>query len=320
MKLYTQVKFPKLPHAINFDTRMLMIGSCFTENIGQWLAKRKFIVAINPLGISYNPISIASQLDIALNGLPVDTKHIVCFDEQYFHLDAHSSIHASNANELQKCLTERYSLLRNELQSAQYLFLTFGSSWVFRSIHSNQVVNNCHRQAESNFNRELLSLEEMKEIWTAIIRKLQLINPGLKLVISVSPIRHLRHGAIDNNRSKARLLLFSEWLSNYQDNIIYLPIYELVMDELRDYRFYRHDDMVHLNELGLAMVIERFRDECIDEKAKGTLDEIEAWLLMKNHSLNKLESPSQQAFKEKFKDKTNKLNAILPNRFKSDLN
>ena len=292
-----------------------MIGSCFTEHIGNWLSDRKFKIELNPFGISYNPISIANQIDMAFYDKPWDREAIVEFESKFYHYETHSSVSSDNREALLREIDSRRIRLKDKLSEANFLFVTFGTSFAFRRVQNGKIVNNCHRQLETIFNRELLNVGQMVETWNAIIAELLIQNPKIQIVFTVSPIRHLRHGAIDNQRSKARLILLCEALENQFDRVSYLPIYEMVMDELRDYRYYRTDDMIHINDLGLALISERFREILIAKGAWNLLGDIEDWLRMTNHRIDNPESEASIKFLAQLEAKRSALSAQLPDRF-----
>ncbi|MGB6036978.1 MAG: GSCFA domain-containing protein [Cryomorphaceae bacterium] len=319
MNLFTQVPFPDARDLIDYQSRLIFIGSCFTEEIGGWLADLKFTSHINPHGITYNPISLASQILDALEGKDLNRKDIQERDGCFFHPDFHSSMSRSSLDDFLINAKRNRVLFEKELNSANFLFLTFGTSIAFEWNQTKKVVNNCHRLPSGDFKKVMLSEETMTKQLTVAIEKLKSVNPKIEVVVTVSPIRHLRHGAVQNQRSKARLLRLCENLEAGFSNCTYLPIYELVMDELRDYRFYRQDDLIHLNEGGLEVIKDRFTTSMIDSASFPTIRKVEKWRRSMAHRIQNKESEAAEKFKQQLLGLTEELNKELPGRFTEEM-
>ena len=319
MNLFTQVPFPDASKLIGYHSRLVFIGSCFTEEIGGWLRDLKFTSHINPFGITYNPISIADQIMDALAERDLNKKDIQEMDGSFFHPNFHSSMNRSSVDDFLKSAKENRALLQKELKSADFLFLTFGTSIAFEWVETKRVVNNCHRLPSADFRKVMLSEESMTKKVMAAIEKLTSVNPNIEIVLTVSPIRHLRHGAVQNQRSKARLLKLCENLEARFTGCTYLPIYELVMDELRDYRFYRQDDLIHLNEGGLEVIRDRFTTSMIDSASFQTIRKVEKWRRSMTHRIQNEESDAAKKFKQQLIELTELLNKELPGRFTEEL-
>ena len=319
MNLFTQVPFPDATNLIDYQSRLVFIGSCFTEEIGGWLRDLKFTSYINPNGITYNPSSIAGQISDALEGKDLNEKDIQEKDGSFFHPDFHSSMNRPTIDVFIKNAKQNRALLKKELKSADFLFLTFGTSIAFEWLKSEKVVNNCHRLPSSDFNKVMLSEELMTTSLVGAIQTIRSFNPNIEIILTVSPIRHLRHGAVQNQRSKARLLKLCENLEKRFTNCTYLPIYELVMDELRDYRFYRQDDLIHLNEGGLEVIKDRFTTSMIDSASFPTIRKVEKWRRAMSHRIQNEESEAAMKFKRQLMKLTEELNKALPGRFTEEL-
>jgi len=319
MNLYSSVTFPKFDQVINYNSELVFLGSCFTEEIGQWLEQLKFKTEINPFGISYNPISIAHQINSALERKGIASSNIQERDGLFFHPDVHSSLSRNSLNDFKEEVARREHSLRESLLTCDILFITLGTSIAFEWQTTNQIVNNCHQLPSTQFKKRMLSEEEINESLIDVFNKLIAKNPEVSIVLTVSPIRHLRHGAVQNQRSKARLIRSCENLEEKFTNCTYLPIYELVMDELRDYRFYRQDDLIHLNEGGLAMVKERFSDHLLSSSCSIVKTQIETWQKLFNHRIQYPKSEEAQKFTTNLIQKTEELNLILDGRFDVEL-
>ena len=252
-----------------------MFGSCFVENIGEKLQKSKFQTLINPFGILYNPASIHASLVRILE------KKLFSENELFEHEGVWKSFsHHSRFAELspQAFLNNTNKKLEETcefLQTTDFLIITFGTSWIYRLKESGEVVSNCHKLPGSYFIREKLSPEAIVATYTEVIRNLLQIRPEISIIFTVSPIRHWKDGAHENQLSKATLLLAIEQLQLlFPDNIIYFPAYEIVLDELRDYRFYA-EDMIHPNETAISYIWERFSGCFFSKETEKQLFEIE---------------------------------------------
>lgn len=319
MNLFTQVPFPDAKGMIDYQSRLVFIGSCFTEEIGGWLSDLKFTNHINPYGITYNPISIADQIADALEGRDLKRKSIQERDGSFFHPDYHSSMNKSSVADFLMNAKESRDLLRKELKSADFLFLTLGSSVAYEWNETKKVVNNCHHLPSSDFKKVMLSEEKMTKALMDAIEKINVVNPKVEIVLTVSPIRHLRHGAVQNQRSKARLLKLCESLESRFTDCTYLPIYELVMDELRDYRYYRQDDLIHLNGGGLEVIKDRFATSLIDSASFPTIRKVEKWHRSMTHRIQNEGSEGAKKFKQQLIKLTEELDTELPGRFSEEL-
>ncbi len=281
---------------MNYAGRYTLLGSCFSENIGSWLAESQFQCVYNPMGISYNPVSIAQQLKLALGLEDLDMERVQLSQGLWVHPDFHSSFFASGREELQQVLERAIAQCRQALLDSEILFITFGSSIAFQSRSDLRVVNNCHKLPKAHFLQHKIDEAEAISALGSVFEKLLQLRPHLEIYTTVSPVRHLRHGAIDNQRSKARLLRLCEMLCESMQRLQYIPVYEFVMDELRDYRFYRHDDLIHLNDAGLQALRERLIQVLIDPAATETLRMVERLQKMKQHRLLHPTSEAAQEF------------------------
>lgn len=291
------------------------MGSCFSENIGGWLRDLKFDAHSNICGITYNPVSIALHITGALSGDQVSEIDLLKSREVYVHPDFHSIFNHEDESIAKNQINNSLTKLGNELRTASYLFLTFGTSIVFEFNATKEIVNNCHHLPASDFSKRMLHEDEML---VAIKNALDLflnVNPKLKIVLTISPIRHLRHGAIENNRSKARLIRLCEMLESEYEFCTYLPVYEFVMDELRDYRFYRQDDLIHLNDLGIGLIQEKFVDVLIAKEALAIMDRVKKLQAMEGHKIMHPNSEEAAQFFKKLAHEKQELEKILPGRF-----
>lgn len=267
MEFRKKVEVPKLELRITHQTKMVLFGSCFAENIGKQLLENKFPVNVNPFGVLYNPASISQAIKL-LQENKVFTEEDIFLNQgvfrTYFH---HSQFSSADKDKFLQTINEKRDKASADLREAEVLLITFGTAYVFNLKETGEVVANCHKQPSHIFNRNKLSVSEIVSSWTELIEESLRINPDLKIVFTVSPIRHWKDGAHNNQLSKATLLLAIDELVNKFPNLYYFPSYEIVLDELRDYRFYS-EDMIHPNDIAIRYIGEIFSDAYFDEETK----------------------------------------------------
>lgn len=257
---------------ISHSDSLMMIGSCFIENISRKLSQSKFDVLANPFGVLYNPQSISQALKMLTEERILSENDIFEHNGLY-----HSFYHHSSFSDISKqvCLQNiNHSLAQaaGRLRNTDTLFITFGTAYSYILKKSGEVVGNCHKLPAFEFDRKRLDENQIIETWIPLIELLKKINPHLKIIFTISPIRHLKDGAHDNQLSKATLLLAVNHLVEKFAHTSYFPSYELVMDDLRDYRFYA-EDMTHLNETAIKYIWERFGNTYFTETTKQIISE-----------------------------------------------
>lgn len=260
MNFRTSVDLPlRLPRVSHAD-HLLMMGSCFAENVGRVLSDYKFSIDLNPFGIVYNPLSVAQALQEIIEDKTYHT------DDLFFFRDCwHSSMHHGkfSSPDREMVLDQVNSRIHSsylQMDRTNWLLITFGTSYVYQQKENGNVVSNCHQLPEQSFIRKRLTVEEIVNRYQAILPELFTRYPQLKVLFTVSPIRHIRDGMTENQLSKATLMLAIDELKNrFPKQLFYFPSYEIVLDELRDYRFYA-DDMVHPSSLAIEYIWERFSE------------------------------------------------------------
>ncbi len=266
MEFRKKVEVPRSELKINHQTKMVLFGSCFAENIGKQLLENKFSVNVNPFGVLYNPASISQAIQL-LSEEKVFSEEDVFLNQGVFRTYFHHSLFSSaDRNNFLQTINEQRKRASVDLREAEVLIITFGTAYVFSLKETGLVVANCHKQPSNIFNRHKLSVEEIVFSWTKLIEESLRINPDLKILFTVSPIRHWKDGAHNNQLSKATLLLAINELMGKFSNSYYFPSYEIVLDELRDYRFYA-EDMIHPNDIAIRYIWEIFNDTYLDEEA-----------------------------------------------------
>ena len=301
MRFSTYVEVPKSNLEISHETRVIMLGSCFAQNIGQKLMECKFLVDINPFGILYNPFSICEALDYICSDRLFDE---AC-EEIFFHSDMwHSWLHHSDFSRSERAgvvdaVNSRLLVAKDAFASLDVLMLTFGTAYVYRRVSDGRVVGNCHKVPQKQFTRSLLTVDEIVGRMSSVIDKMLVLRPSMRILFTVSPIRHLRDGAHDNQISKATLLLaVDELCRKYPDAAIYFPSYEIVLDELRDYRFFA-EDMVHPSAMAVEYLWERFAEAYFSAATKRLNDELKEIVRALAHRPFDATSQAHRAFLSK---------------------
>lgn len=276
MKFHYEFPIKKIQQSISHHQSLLMMGSCFTENIGEVLKQYKFRVMENPNGILFNPVSVAEAVNMYIQQEMVREEQLFCLHETWHSWKHHSRFSGVTAQEAVQHINASVADAHVFLKQANYLMITLGSAWVYELTEKaagyvpGKVAANNHKAPADWFEKRLLSAGETLLLLQEMIGRLQEFNPNLQLIFTISPVRHLREGVIENNRSKAVLIQAVHDLAGLSDQCYYFPAYELVVDDLRDYRFYA-EDLVHPNYHATRYVWEKFTDACLSEPAKELL-------------------------------------------------
>lgn len=312
-KFQTIVDVPKFMTQTGYGKRNLFMGSCFTENVGAKMKALKYQVDINPFGILYNPNSVAQAIDILLKKKEFSDADLVQHNNLWHSFAHHGRFSNAKKNLALKGINQRIEKSSGFLRNTEFLFITFGTAWVYRLKTTGQVVANCHKIPANEFVRERLNVDEIVSEYTQLLNHIWEQNKHLNVVFTVSPIRHWKDGAIENQRSKATLLLAIEKLQAVfgSEKCMYFPSYEIVMDELRDYRFYA-DDMLHLTDFAVQHIWEIFESKLVDAKSQKTAREILKISNAANHRpINKF-TKQHQHFLEKMLQTCVELEANKP--------
>ncbi len=295
---------------INHQQSILLIGSCFTENIGSKLKQFKFSVLENPNGILFNPVSIATSIDSYISNKQYTAADLFYENECWNSWEHHSRFsHPDQAACLQG-INAFQQHAHDFIKTADWLMITIGSAFVYE-LHNKYVVANCHKVPTDKFNKRLLTVDEVANVLQNTLNNLVAFNPSIKIIFTISPVRHIRDGFVENNRSKAALIQAVHQLTNAEKNILYFPAYELVIDDLRDYRFYA-EDMVHPNYAATNYVWEKFVTTCIDEPSQKLMKEINVINAAKSHKPFNPTSVKHKKFLQTNLQKINELNKLHP--------
>ena len=297
MKLRTELKIYEQHNIIDYQSKVLLIGSCFAEHLQRFLKLRKYQSFLNPCGISYNPTSIAKNIQTLLDPSKFDKKQIRENEGRYFHFDyhgqfAHSSMEGVKANIL------NHLELGHSYAVPDVLIISLGTAFAYQLKQNKEVVNNCHKVPQSEFKKIFLSPAEVVNTIGDAINQLLAKNPLLKIVLTVSPIRHIKDGMIENNRSKASLLLACAELEEAFENLYYFPSYELLLDDLRDYRFYQ-TDLVHPSKVAIDYILDAFNHSFMNVEEKEIRTQVLSIQKRIQHRAFLAESNAHQEFLKK---------------------
>jgi len=292
---------------IDYKSNLMFLGSCFTENIGNKLKEVKFNVDINPFGILYNPISVANSLNNLIEKKQFTEKDVFYFNERWNSYSHHSRFSNTNKKDTLKNINTRLNKSIDFLKHTDYLFITFGTSWIYELAKTNKVVSNCHKVPAKEFNKRILNVNEITEIYYDLIKSLQIINKNLKIIFTISPVRHLKDGFIENNISKSILRVAINNIIKSNSNCYYFPAYEILIDDLRDYRFYE-DDLLHPNKTAVEYIFNFIGNSFFSEETFNLFNKIKKIVQAKLHL--PFNSNSNEYFKF-IKKNLNNIEAIL---------
>ncbi|SNR75455.1 GSCFA family protein [Maribacter sedimenticola] len=273
MNFFTKIPLSKQRNTIDYTSRMLLLGSCFAENIGGKCSYFKFRTLQNPFGILFHAIAIENLMARALLDNKYEEQDVFFQNGNWHCYDAHSSLSSGSKEQLLYRLNAGLSQLRNYMRSATHICITLGTAWVYRHKDSERVVANCHKVPQTKFQKELLKVEELQESLGRIVQMVHDVQPSVQVIFTVSPVRHLKDGVVENQQSKSHLISAVHQLLQ-KDKISYFPSYEIMMDELRDYRFYTKD-MIHPNDIAIDYIWERFQESWIADGILGDMKKVD---------------------------------------------
>lgn len=292
---------PGLPQ-IQPNDHLLCLGSCFAQHIGDRFQGGRWSIDLNPFGILYHPFPMARGLERLLDQSLYTKEDLFFHQEQWHSFDHHGQFSRSDSADVLNVINERLIKGFNQLKKADLLLLTVGTANGFVEISSGEVVANCHKLPKQRFNKTLFEQEIIQQKIAKTLKRITNQFPKLKIIITVSPVRHLRDGLITNQRSKASLLLAVAELEKQFSAVHYFPAYELMMDDLRDYRFYKND-LMHPTEMAIDYIWEYFRKCCFPEATQIYYDEVLKINKELTHRPSRPDSVAHQAFIKQLKNK-----------------
>ncbi|MEI6311306.1 MAG: GSCFA domain-containing protein [Bacteroidota bacterium] len=278
----TLIQHPTLQPAIGYEHKIMMLGSCFTQSIGTLFQNKQFDILINPFGITYNPLSIASSLERIIDAKPFTENDLICHQDVYCSLLHHGSFNSRHKEECLDYINTSLQIANETINKANYIFITLGTNTYFEHIEKSIIVNNCHKLSSKNFLLKKASVDQIVTQLGEALERIKSINPTCTFVFSISPIRYLQEGAFANTLNKSTLFLAIEKLMQYFSGSYYFPAYEIILDDLRDYRFYK-EDMLHPNNIAIQYVWSFVETHLLSTSAKEIMKRIDKILLMKAH-------------------------------------
>jgi hypothetical protein len=298
---------------ISYRDKLLLIGSCFTDEIGDRLASLKFNILRNPNGIVYDPISISNSIISYIEKKEYKEEDLFHHNELWHSWQHHSKFSGTNREVVLSRINQSQNEAHQFLKEANWLILTLGTSFHYSIAETSEMVANCHKMPATTFNKSILPANETISSLNKMFERLHSFNRGLKILLTVSPVRHIRDGVVENNISKARLLdaVHTIIADNTYGHIQYFPAYELVIDILRDYRFYERD-LVHPNNLATDYVFERFTTAYLDNESSGIKDEIDKWIISEAHRAFNTDTASYVSFRKAQQKKHDELKNKYP--------
>jgi hypothetical protein len=308
MQFRTQIPIPKTIHPIDYSSKIISLGSCFAVNMSEKLDYFKLQNSCNPFGILFHPLAIEKLITFAVAQKVFTEADIFFHNERWHCYDVHSDLSNGDSTELLKDLNTIIQSMTKEISEATHVIITYGTSWVYRNKESNEIVANCHKVPQKQFEKHLLSIAVIQKSIQNTIYLIQSINPEVKIVFTISPVRHLKDGFVENQQSKAYLIsalreaLLQLVSVSPAGNFGLFPSYEIMMDELRDYRFYA-EDMLHPNQVAIDYIWKRFKETNISETAFATMEEVETIQKSLSHKPFNPNSESHQKFEAKLKNK-----------------
>ena len=293
MNFRTQVELPEKETEIRHSEQIMLFGSCFAENIGNLLKENKFRCDVNPFGVLYNPLSIANALNQILEGKEYEEEDLFFSGGLWHSWMHHSDFSAPSQEEALALVNSRLAKAKENLAKADWLVMTWGTAYVYIHQEMQKVVGNCHKQPDKTFRRLMLNAEAFVEECRGVLKKCREVNSNLKVLFTVSPIRHAKDGMHGNQLSKATLLLAIDEICRTCPDCFYFPSYEIIMDELRDYRFYA-DDMIHLSSKSVEYIWECFSRCYFSKETQAVMKE---WMEIKKAIDHKPFRPDSDAYR-----------------------
>jgi GSCFA family protein len=330
MDFMVDIDVRKLARQINYQDKILLIGSCFTEHIGNSLAELKFSVVQNPNGILFDPHSVARSLQSYVHNKRYTEEDFFQLNEIWHSWEHHSRYSDVNCEQAVRCVNTSQGEAHEFLCTADWVIITLGSAFSYRLTDfarkastfaqksssgmptvTGRRVANCHRAPAQWFDKNLMTIDEIISVLDSCLQELFEFNSRINAIFTVSPVRHIRDGVVDNNRSKARLIECVHHLVQKFERVSYFPAYELVIDVLRDYRFY-DVDLVHPNYMATEFVLEKFAESCIDENSRALMEEVKQIVTARKHKPFQLQTLAHKQFLESYFEKAKQLKTRYP--------
>lgn len=310
MKLQTQINIPEQKPKISYNSKLLLLGSCFTENMGEKFTYFKFQQLQNPFGILFHPFAIENLITKAIQQKEYTEKDIFQHNQNWHSFEAHSRLSNSNPNAILNALNKAIAQTHKALTESTYMVITLGTAFVYKHLESKKYVANCHKVPQKAFKKELVKTPEIQKSLENIVSQCRALNPNLQFIFTVSPVRHAKDGLVQNTRSKAQLISAIHEAIDQKENAAYFPSYELLLDELRDYRYYTQD-MLHPNATAIQYIWEKFVATWFAKETQPIMKKVAA---LQRNLEHKPFNPQSEAH-EKFLQKLEKQKAELKTQY-----
>ncbi len=281
MLFRTEISTYKYNFHFDYNHKYFFIGSCFSDHMGYKFDERYFHSLINPFGTCFNPVSIAKLIDLVEDGVDIDDIHFNKQTQLYFHYDFHTSFSSPDRDQCFAAISQALEHTKQYLKNTQVAFITLGTAWVYSRLADHKIVSNCHKMQSGLFNKKMLTIDEIKQSLDRLTSKLKAFNSQMKIIFTLSPVRHIKDGIEENMLSKSRLLCAIHDTINNED-LHYFPAYEIMMDDLRDYRFYK-SDMIHPNDQAIEYIWDKLVVKCFDSEIQAIIKKVEKINLFMNH-------------------------------------
>ena len=298
---------PDSPFPMSHQSKILSMGSCFAQTIGQKMKNAKFDVLVNPFGTIFHPLNLADLLDHALFQDPLEKDGMLERDGLFLHYATHSDVVGKSPEELTELYSQKLSLTRSYLEQGTHLILTLGTAWIYEHETFGRVAN-CHKQPQKLFEKKLTTLEEMEMGLWSVLDNFSRAFPNLKIILTLSPVRHIKDGVAENQLSKSLLRVLCANLERRMSSVRYFPAYEIIMDELRDYRFYK-SDLIHPSEEAEEYIWQKWQQAIFPEATREKISEIQKVQLELAHRPFNPDTDAHRKFLQNLLAKLERLNA-----------
>ncbi len=313
MQFRTQIPLSKSNNPIDYNSKVLSFGSCFAENMAEKFDYFKFQNETNPFGIIFNPVSIEKVIERAVHEKEFTEKDVFFHNERWHSFEVHSDLSNSDRQELLETLNKAISETHKQLKEATHIIITYGTSWIYRNLESDEIVANCHKVPQKQFAKELLPVDVIQKSIQNTIDLIQTLNPNVNFIFTISPVRHIKDGFAENQLSKSHLFTGLHSTFDFRlSTMNYFPSYEIMMDELRDYRFYA-EDMLHPNQVAIDFIWQKFVENYMTSESISIMQEVsEIQKSLRHRSFNP-DSEQHQKFLANLQQKINSLGEKWPN-------
>ncbi|AUC83428.1 GSCFA domain-containing protein [Lacinutrix sp. Bg11-31] len=309
MKLQTQIKLKKQEHnLIDYNTKLLLLGSCFSENIGDKFEYYKFQSISNPFGILFHPKAIENLVIRSIQQKEYTEEDVFFHNDQWHCFDAHSKHSNVSKEKILSDLNTQIQLTNQQILESTHIIITLGTSWVYKLVESDKIVANCHKLPQKEFSKILLSTYEIKQSLQSIIEAIQSVNKNASIVFTVSPVRHIKDGFVENTLSKSHLISAIHQVTNNQ--VSYFSSFEIMLDELRDYRFYK-SDMLHPNNTAVEYIWQKFQHVWMASESVKIMSDIDAIQKGLKHKPFNEKSEAHQKFLEQLERRKSEIQSTI---------